>query len=187
LRTPAGILNNCQPWCKVQWTIEEHFDNATINEPARSVVLLDDIDQIGGNDVIYGLDGEDVIHGQHGDDIIWGGPGDDELFGEEGGDQVYGEEGNDVVLGDSGWVVRRSGGYGPGKVWVITYKDAQGNPHLYRDIVLEETAVISQVVPISTAQPSVGNSLANNLFASDYILLSGAYHYTTKPLLCLMN
>jgi hypothetical protein len=61
-----------------------------------------------GNDTIFGGDGidelrgeagNDIIFGQSGSDMLWGGPGDDELDGGDGSDELHGEGQDDVLYG----------------------------------------------------------------------------------------
>jgi Ca2+-binding RTX toxin-like protein len=65
------------------------------------------------NDLIFGGDGDDVLRGDRnsrsaqvdevgGDDLIYGGAGNDRLGGKSGNDELYGEEGNDQIWGDDG-------------------------------------------------------------------------------------
>jgi Ca2+-binding RTX toxin-like protein len=151
----------------------------SVTIPIRTVTLLDDLDQIGGNDILTGSTGDDVIYGQHGDDQIDGGDGNDELFGDEGSDMIYGDDGYDVILGDSGFVVKK---VLSSTEFVDHYEydgiEVEDGPDIslvHRDIVLEETVQITQVIPISIAQTSSFNSLATSILGSDYVLLAGAY------------
>ncbi|WP_254566337.1 putative Ig domain-containing protein [Oscillatoria sp. HE19RPO] len=69
------------------------------------------IQELGGNDSLFGGEGHDIIQGNPGDDFIkagngtnWihGGEGEDTLVGGTGVDILYGNEGNDLIYAGSG-------------------------------------------------------------------------------------
>lgn len=175
-RIQIGIANSdCIPWCKAIW--KQHAINDTNQTAAiRTVTLLDDLDLISGNDVLYGNDGNDVIHGQHGFDRLYGGNGDDELFGEEDSDYCYGEEGNDIILGDSGWIIRKKKTSTASLDTYDFYTDDTGY-HIHKDVVLEEVVNFTRVIPLSTTQNSTSNDLARDILNSNYVILLGAYSF----------
>jgi len=110
------------------------FPHQNIIGDARDNVIIggrgnDNIQGMGGDDVLYGdnksakalgIDGQDMIWGGDGDDRIygggdkdtlrggtgnddiWGGDGDDELNGGAGIDEMWGGTGDDKILGDEG-------------------------------------------------------------------------------------
>lgn len=53
-------------------------------------------------DEINGLGGDDMLHGGRGGDLVSGGMGNDALFGKGGVDVLYGDEGNDLLRGGGG-------------------------------------------------------------------------------------
>jgi Ca2+-binding RTX toxin-like protein len=129
----------------------------------REVQLLDNIDRIGGDDIILGGSGDDRLWGQRGNDTIFGGYGDDEIIGGLGNDRIVGGFGQDTALGDVGMIVR---GYG-----------ANGKPQLnqdgswHRDVVLLDTAALVASYQL--------NQLPQTVFQSNFLdnlLLSGAYN-----------
>ncbi len=70
-----------------------------VNSPE---IIRYDIFDVGGGDIIDGLDGKDVILGGAGNDKIRGGKGDDEIHGGLGDDLIIGDEGNDKLYGYDG-------------------------------------------------------------------------------------
>ncbi|MBI4694958.1 MAG: hypothetical protein HY749_13135 [Gammaproteobacteria bacterium] len=60
------------------------------------------IDALGGNDVVHAGAGDDLVYGNWGDDTIYGEAGNDLIYGDSGDDTLSGGEGNDVfrVAGD---------------------------------------------------------------------------------------
>ncbi len=65
----------------------------------NDAILLDDV---GNDDLIYGLGGNDTINAGNGDDEVYGGEGNDSIAGSAGKDTVYGDAGNDIVRGGDG-------------------------------------------------------------------------------------
>ncbi|MBK9625017.1 MAG: hypothetical protein IPO38_10985 [Rhodocyclaceae bacterium] len=61
---------------------------------------VEQTDDVGGTDMLYGGNGNDRALGGAGDDLIDGGAGDDVLFGEAGNDVILGGSGADVLAGD---------------------------------------------------------------------------------------
>lgn len=59
----------------------------------------DEINGLGGNDILAGLGGNDTINGGADDDNIDGGDGDDVLYGEAGDDLIVGGAGDDYIEG----------------------------------------------------------------------------------------
>ncbi len=62
----------------------------------------DNIDGLGGNDVLYGYAGNDTLIGGDGNDTLDGDAGDDTLYGDAGADTLYGDIGNDTLDGGDG-------------------------------------------------------------------------------------
>jgi Ca2+-binding RTX toxin-like protein len=176
-RIPIGTINaSCIPYCKLLYKQHDIDPAGSSTLPIRVITLMDDIDLIGGNDLLYGSEGDDVIHGQHGNDFLGGDDGNDELFGDEGNDTISGDDGFDVILGDSGKVVRKVLQSSATLEQYDYYLDHESGLYfVHKDIVLEEMVNITRVIPISTAQSSTGNSLAASILGADYVLLSGAY------------
>lgn len=129
----------------------------------RDVQLWDDIDRIGGNDILLGSSGDDRLWGQRGNDTIDGGYGDDELIGGLGNDTMSGGFGQDTALGDVGIILRAH--------------DSSGRPQInqdgswHRDVVLLDTAALVASYQLNQLPQSVFQS---NQF--DSLLLSGAYN-----------
>ncbi|MGL6280932.1 MAG: choice-of-anchor Q domain-containing protein [Microcoleaceae cyanobacterium] len=64
--------------------------------------LADNVNSLGGNDILYGYAGNDTMDGGDGDDLLYGGNDNDLLRGGIGSDRLYGDAGNDSIMGDAG-------------------------------------------------------------------------------------
>jgi len=133
----------------------------------RHVQRYDDVDLIGGDDLMFGGSGDDIIHGQRGDDEIHAGQDDDEIYGELGDDDLSGDEGQDVVIGGGAIVVR-------------DYND-DGRPRInesgawHRDVFLEDIGVITGVIDIDTTPlRELDPDLARKLIEADFLIATGA-------------
>ncbi|MEP0919876.1 DUF4347 domain-containing protein [Leptolyngbya sp. DQ-M1] len=146
-------------------TITRHLVNgawqryvAPFNSVIRDIVRFDDVDRIGGNDVMRGGAGDDIIQGQRGDDWIDGGAGDDELYGQLGNDTIGGGEGQDTILGDVGIIVRDYNSNGTARI------NLNGSWH--RDVILTDVGRLTGAV--SGTQPGQFQN-------PDLLLLAGEY------------
>ncbi|MBW4443333.1 MAG: DUF4347 domain-containing protein [Plectolyngbya sp. WJT66-NPBG17] len=132
---------------------------APFNSVIRDVVRFDDVDRIGGNDILWGGTGDDIIQGQRGDDQIEGGAGDDELYGQLGNDSISGGDGQDTILGDVGIISRDYNSDGTARV------NLNGSWH--RDVILTDVGSLSGSVS-GVAQPGQFQN-------PDLLLLMGEY------------
>ena len=129
---------------------------------------FDDIDFIGGDDIIEGGSGNDILHGQRGDDFLDGGKDDDELFGELGHDELLGGKGHDILIGDVGHIVRAFESDGSVRL------DENGAWH--KDVFLEEVGfVIGSINLGSTDFENLDPELAAKLLLADMLVLAGAF------------
>ena len=134
----------------------------------RDVQRFDDVDFVGGDDIMYGDEGDDIIHGQRGDDELHGGPGTDELFGEIGNDTISGNDGPDIIIGDVGYILRAYNEDGTPRV--------NKNGAWHRDVSLEEVAFIKGVINIDTTPlKDMPDDLAKHLLLADLLILTGAF------------
>ena len=62
----------------------------------------DDLQGLGGNDMLFGGSGNDTLDGGADNDTLYGGDGADRLVGGLGDDQLFGDQGNDTADGGSG-------------------------------------------------------------------------------------
>ncbi|MFD0668708.1 VCBS domain-containing protein [Ramlibacter sp. MAHUQ-53] len=58
----------------------------------------ENINALGGNDVVFAGLGNDTVHGGDGDDVIWGQAGDDVLYADTGNDVLVGGLGDDALF-----------------------------------------------------------------------------------------
>jgi Ca2+-binding RTX toxin-like protein len=81
------------------------------NDVFSSTSVGDNLDALGGDDLVSGADGDDTILASDGNDTILGGSGGDSLFGGIGNDSLFGDfevegfaslSGNDTLHGDEG-------------------------------------------------------------------------------------
>lgn len=114
----------------------------------RDVDRYDHIDQVVGNDTIFGDTGDDILYGQGGNDSVRGGAGDDEVMGGLGNDTLTGDDGMDTVLGDDGLIIRSYNSDGSPR------RNRNGSWH--RDVVLTDVGTVS----------ALGNSLDRSQFTS---------------------
>jgi Ca2+-binding RTX toxin-like protein len=126
----------------------------------RDVVRFDDLDRIGGNDVISGGTGDDILHGQRGNDVMAGNDGDDEMYGQLGNDTMSGGAGQDTMLGDVGIITRAFNSDGTPR------RNRNGSWH--RDVILTDVGRLTQTVPLTAA----------DLPTADLLLLTGTYTQT---------
>jgi Ca2+-binding RTX toxin-like protein len=76
----------------------------------------DQIDGLGGNDILYGDIGADTLSGGDGNDALNGDGGIDSLYGGLGDDTLYGGDGNDALTGGYGNDTLH-GGLGADTLW----------------------------------------------------------------------
>ncbi|BAU09732.1 GLUG domain-containing protein [Leptolyngbya sp. NIES-3755] len=131
---------------------------APFNSVIRDVTRFDDVDRIGGNDIMSGGSGDDIIQGQRGDDRMDGGAGDDELYGQLGNDFITGGEGQDTILGDVGLISRDYNPDGTARV------NLNGSWH--RDVILTDVGGLMGMV--NGTQPEQFQN-------PDLLLLTGEY------------
>ena len=152
------------PWTTFVW---KRYLAPFNTEKMRDIQRYDDIDEIGGNDMIWGDEGNDILHGCRGDDTIYGGIGEDELYGETGDDTLYGGDGDDILIGDIGYAVRR---YSSGMPL-----SKNGKPGVWhKDIILEELGNITDVHRISE-KVNVQALTAESIGAASLLFVAGAY------------
>uniref|UniRef100_UPI003735B293 Ig-like domain-containing protein n=1 Tax=Photobacterium piscicola TaxID=1378299 RepID=UPI003735B293 len=71
-------------------------------ETNQQQLVINNPEQHGGGDKIFGESGNDIIFGSSGHDILTGGTGDDLLFGQNGNDILVSDAGNDILWGGNG-------------------------------------------------------------------------------------
>jgi len=142
-------------------------------EVIREIRRHDDIDNIQGDDFIYGEEGNDILHGQRGNDYISGGGGEDEIYGELGEDILLGDAGNDVVIGDIGYAVRRYDSTGM-PVQQDTNSGTSSPNVWHKDIILEELGNITGVDRIST-KVNLDLLTADKIMQSSLLFVATAY------------
>ncbi|MGV0028829.1 DUF4347 domain-containing protein [Phormidesmis priestleyi] len=123
----------------------------------RDVVRFDDLDRIGGNDVMRGGSGDDIIQGQRGNDALSGNDGDDEMYGQLGDDWMEGGNGQDFMLGDVGIITRE---YNP-----------DGTPRRNRNGSWHRNALLTDVGNITASLNTLSNA---NFQTSDVLILTSA-------------
>ena len=101
----------------------------------------DEINGLGGNDVLLGLNGNDSLYAGEGNDTLDGGAGDDLLFGGFGNDVFVLGSGNDAVQDDGG----------TDTVTSTISRSLAGSP------------TIENLILLGTAIDAIGNGLANTL------------------------
>ncbi len=79
-------------------------DNRTYGDTQQNIQAL------GGNNVIFLRGGNDIASGGSGNDSLYGGSGDDELAGGSGVNKLYGGSGADVLVGGSKADILEGGG-----------------------------------------------------------------------------
>jgi Ca2+-binding RTX toxin-like protein len=122
----------------------------------RDVVRFDDVDRIGGNDVMRGGSGDDIIQGQRGNDALSGDDGDDEMYGQLGDDWMEGGNGQDFMLGDVGIITREY--------------NLDGRPRRNRNGSWHRNALLTDVGTIT----ALLNTLSNANFQTDVLILTSA-------------
>ena len=138
------------------------------SEKIRDILRYDDVDEIGGDDMIWGNEGNDILHGQRGNDDIYGGAGNDELYGETGDDTLHGGDGDDILIGDIGYAVRR---YSSG---MPLSKNSKPAIVWHKDIVLEELGNITSIHSISRKVDAQALA-AKGIAASSLLFVASAY------------
>jgi Ca2+-binding RTX toxin-like protein len=123
----------------------------------RDVVRFDDLDRIGGNDLMRGGSGDDIIQGQRGNDALSGDDGDDEMYGQLGDDWMEGGNGQDFMLGDVGMITRE---YNP-----------DGTPRRNRNGSWHRNALLTDVGSITASLNTLSNA---NVQTSDVLILTSA-------------
>ncbi|MCC9643317.1 hypothetical protein LOC71_13610 [Rhodopirellula sp. JC740] len=134
----------------------------------RELQPFDDLDLIGGDDVLRGDAAMDMLLGQRGDDTIEGGDHDDELIGGLGGDTIHGGSGHDFILADAGQILKDL--------------HSDGSPQInhdgvwHRDFVTERIARVIDVIPLSpTALSELPADLVDRLLDADQIVLASVH------------
>eukprot|EP01064_Diplonema_japonicum_P037205 TRINITY_DN8659_c0_g1_i1.p1 TRINITY_DN8659_c0_g1~~TRINITY_DN8659_c0_g1_i1.p1 ORF type:complete len:5459 (+),score=1664.04 TRINITY_DN8659_c0_g1_i1:4665-21041(+) len=165
--SPVGVTSPFEH--TKRWRLHPTILGRGFDDVRRSVQRFDDVDEIFGNDVVYGGRGADIIHGQRGDDVLSGDEGDDEIFGELGDDTLNGGDGDDVLLGDVGHVVR-------------ALNSDNGKPRMnpkhnnwHKDIVLEEPATVTSWLPTWKTVLSTPEKAAAML-QTDLLVAMGGYN-----------
>ncbi|MDI9335541.1 MAG: calcium-binding protein [Gammaproteobacteria bacterium] len=64
--------------------------------------IFDGVEELSGNDIVYGDAGNDNIWGGWGLDTLYGGDGYDNISGENDADTIYGDAGDDYLYGQNG-------------------------------------------------------------------------------------
>ncbi|KAM3104246.1 FG-GAP-like repeat-containing protein, partial [Phormidesmis sp. 146-20] len=123
----------------------------------RDVVRFDDVDRMGGNDLMRGGAGDDIIQGQRGNDALSGDDGDDEMYGQLGDDWMEGGNGQDFMLGDVGIITRE---YNP-----------DGTPRLNRNGSWHRNALLTDVGKMTASLNTISNA---NFQISDLLILTSA-------------
>ncbi len=122
--------------------------------------VLDSIDGLEGDDIIYGGDGNDLLMGNQGDDV---------LYGEGGNDKLYGDEGSDILIG----------GLGDDRYyWIDSSDTIIENPDEGTDIVMLDGSMSYFALSANFEQLNasiaegnvtlIGNELSNVLYGGSY-------------------
>ena len=138
---------------------------APFDDVVRMVIRFDDIDFVGGNDLLLGGPGRDIIQGQRGDDAIDGGTGDDDLIGQLGSDVIRGGAGHDVAIGEMGTIERMFGDDG------LPLVNADGSWR--RSVLLEDVGEIIDYVRWGGSFQGLDPDLAARLLGADLVLAAG--------------
>ncbi|WP_143549339.1 calcium-binding protein [Rhodopirellula bahusiensis] len=140
------------------------FDHVVV----RELQPFDDLDLVGGNDILSGDAGIDVILGQRGNDLIHGGTDDDELIGGLGADTINGDDGHDFILADAGQILRDT--------------NEDETPQLnsdgvwHRDILTERIARVIDIIPLGpTGLIDAPADLIDRLLDADQMVLASMH------------
>ena len=153
-------------WNDTAEAFERH--PAPFADVIRHVVLFDNLDGIGGDDIINGDAGDDILFGQRGNDTLDGGTGDDELTGGLGNNGLIGGDENDILVGGPAQILRAYNLDGSPLV------DSNGSWH--RDIVFELVGTVIGFIDINdTPIEYLMWSLAEEMMRADMMLVVGVY------------
>jgi Ca2+-binding RTX toxin-like protein len=83
-------------------SINDIVELTSSNNTWYGTTAANQVDGLGGNDILYGYAGNDTMDGGDGDDLLYGGNDNDLLRGGNGNDRLYGDAGNDSIMGDAG-------------------------------------------------------------------------------------
>ncbi|WP_051312658.1 tandem-95 repeat protein [Pseudodonghicola xiamenensis] len=92
-----GIINDQTQHSRP--ALEKLLNNATVTYGDDDD---NEINAVGGKDVVYAMSGNDIVRGGGYDDVLYGDEGDDLLFGGAGDDALVGGSGTDFLDGGAG-------------------------------------------------------------------------------------